>query len=72
MSSVEMKDRMIVDLVSLVCTLENEAEEMKENNACLAMALNQTTSAYGELYDRQIARKSLFRRIKACLKRKHR
>lgn len=65
-SSSEMKDTMISELVSLVCTLEDEKNELEENCHNLAMALEQVTVAFEEHYSKYAERKSLWRRIFLC------
>ena len=65
-SSSEMKDTMISKLVSLVCTLEGEKNELEENCHNLAMALEQVTAAFEEHYSKYAERKSLWRRIFLC------
>lgn len=65
-SSPEMKDTMISKLVSLVCTLEGEKNELEENCHNLAMALEQVTAAFEEHYSKYVEKKSLWRRIFLC------
>lgn len=65
-SSPEMKDTMITELVSLVCTLEDEKNELEENCNNLATALNQVTAAFEEHYSKYAERKSLWRRLFLC------
>lgn len=62
-STSEMKDRMITELVSLVCTLEDEKNELEENCNNLAMALNQVTATLEEFHSKYNENKSLWRRI---------
>lgn len=65
-SSSEMKDTMITELVSLVCTLEDEKNELEENCNNLAMALNQVTATLEEFHSKYSEKKSLWRRISSC------
>ena len=65
-STSEMKDRMITELVSLVCTLEDEKNELEENCNNLAMALNQVTATLEEFHSKHTEKKSLWRRISSC------
>ena len=62
-STSEMKNRMITELVSLVCTLEDEKNELEENCNNLAMALNQVTATLEEFHSKYNENKSLWRRI---------
>ena len=62
-STSEMKYRMITELVSLVCTLEDEKNELEENCNNLAMALNQVTATLEEFHSKYNENKSLWRRI---------
>ena len=68
-SSSEMKDTMITELISLVCTLEDEKNELEENCNNLAMALNQVTAAFEEFYSKHTKKKSLWKRISICFNR---
>ena len=62
-SSSEMKDTMITELVYLVCTLEDEKNELEENCHNLAMTLNQVTATLEEFNSKYIEKKSLWKRI---------
>lgn len=62
-SSSDMKDTLITELVSLVCTLEGEKNELEENCHNLAMALDQVTATLEEFHSKYIEKKSLWRRI---------
>lgn len=62
-SSSEMKSMMITELVSLICTLEDEKNELEENCNNLAMALNQVTATLEEFHSKYSEKKSLWRRI---------
>ena len=62
-SSSEMKDTMITELVSLVCILEDENNELEENCNNLATALNQVTATLEEFHSKYIEKKSLWKRI---------
>ena len=68
-SSSEMKDTMITELVSLVCALEDEKNELEENCHNLAMALNQVTATLEELHSKHREKKSLWNRISLCFNR---
>ena len=65
-SSSEMKDTMITELVSLVCALEDEKNELEENCHNLAMAFDQATATLEELHSKHREKKSLWRRISLC------
>ena len=65
-SSSEMKDTMIAELVSLVCTLEDEKNELEENCHNLALALDQVTATLEEFHLKHRERKSLWSRISSC------
>ena len=68
-STSEMKDRMITELVSLVCTLEDEKNELEENCNNLAMALEQVTATLEEFHSKYLEKKSLWKRISFCFNR---
>lgn len=68
-SSSEMKDTMITELVSLVCMLEDEKNELEENCNNLAMALNQVTVTLEEFHSKYSEKKSLWKRISLCFNR---
>ena len=68
-SSSEMKDTMITELVSLVCALKGEKNELEENCHNLAMALEQVTETLEEFHSRYIEKKSLWKRISLCFNR---
>ena len=68
-SSSEMKDAMITELVSLVCALEDEKNELEENCHNLAMALDQVTATLEEFQSKHREKKSLWRRISLCFNR---
>lgn len=65
-SSSEMKYTMITELVSLVCTLEDEKNKLEENCHNLAMALDQVTATLEEFHSKHSEKKSLWRRIFLC------
>lgn len=65
-SSPELKYKMIAELISLICALEDENRKLEENCENLTAALNQLTAAYEKLYSKQAEKKSLWRRISSC------
>ena len=67
--TAEMKDMMIKELVSLVCTLEDEKNKLEEERHNLATALDQATAALGEHHSKQNEKKSLWRRMSSCFNR---
>ena len=68
-SSSEMKDTMISKLVSLVCALEGEKNELEENCHNLALALDQVAATLEEIHSKHTEKKSLWKRISLCFNR---
>ena len=64
--SASSSSETIAELVSLVCTLEKENADLKENADDLATALNQIAMAYDDLR----SRKSLRDRILSCFRKR--